>query len=392
MEADSVIQNLQTSMIARLHQLADNAHVYWVSNNHPIRSKFAAMKNLAAGQATSFYFFDQQWSRADWSKPSSDSFDNLLIQRAKEIRQNYSYVRLAYSGGSDSHTALMAFRMAGVAPDEIYFWSMLGEYPSKFDNNFEINRSVRPYVPIIQQWFPKTKIRHINLDYNRYRALKLLHPSHSAFEISTGLRSLTTSFSLAAFEDFAIGSNVVTITGSDKPRLDRINGQWYAWLTDLSCMHNWGQGVEGFFASENPALYIKQCHTLKNFLTHLLPQATRRQLLKIQTHGTLQHQQELNQSIGRYQPFDIIAMSRKQMKRQFWLGERGIKSYCLWRTIRARDGGPEFLQQWQRIKQQFKTETGFCPTVEMFGKFYNLDTGEIRTVDSLFPNGWHLND
>lgn len=384
--------DLQSMMLARLHKMEQSPSVYWLCSDRAVRSKFSAMTNLSQGRATGFYFYDNEWAAADWTCPTSLTFDQLLVERALELRKKHQLVRLAYSGGSDSHTALMAFRMAGVAPDEIYYWTMLGEHSSKFDNNFEITRAVTPYVSTIQQWFPDTKIRHINLDYDRYRALKLLDPSHSAFELSNGLRSLTTSLSLAAFEDFEIGPGIVTVTGSDKPRIDFINGHWYAWITDVGCGHAWGQGVEGFFQSADPTLYIKQCHAMKNFINTNLNDLTRKNIMRFQNHSDLSVRKSLNAALGRHQPFDLAAMSSKKTKVPFRLGEFSIKSYCLWRTIRSLDQGPEFLQKWQNIKQQFNDSTGYCPTVEVFGKFYNLNTGEIHTVDQLFPNGWNLDD
>lgn len=385
----SSFSELQLMFMTRLALLEENPNVYWSCNGNPIRSKYKAMQNLNHGQATSFYFYDDQWAQADWSQPADATFEQLLIDRALEIRRKYDYVRIAYSGGADSHTALLAFKLAGVAPDEIYYWTMLDEYPAIFNNNFEAHRSVIPYLSTIQQWFPSTKIRHINLDYNRYRALKLLTPSHPAFEISTGLRSFTTGFSLAVFDDFDIGPSTITISGCDKPRLDYINGHWYAWLTDVGCMHSWGKNIEGFFTAENPELYIKQCHTLKEYIVKKFPDISRAGLLKLQTKADLNTRQEINTAIGRFPQFDIISMSPKHTKQKFKPGETGIKSYCLWRTIRSLDGGPEFLQRWQDIKQQFQDETGYYPDIEVFGKFYNLDTGSIHDVDELFPYGWH---
>lgn len=387
--------DLQKSILTKLQKIEKNPEVFWQCSGAPVYSKFQAMRNLSAGMPTKFYFYDKPWSLANWTSSSTPSFEELLINRAIELRKKYQYVRLAYSGGADSHTALMAFKLAGLAPDEIYFWSMLGEHKSVFDTNFEINRAVVPYIDTIKEWFPSTKIRHLNLDYTKYRALKLLDPSHPAFEISTGLRSFTTSFSLAT-DNFEIGPNVITITGSDKPRLDFINGNWYAWLTDVGCMHAWGENVTGFFQSADPTLYIKQCHSLKDYLLTQLPRnepINRKQILKMQTADSIKERQNLNAAIGRFQPFNSVSMSRKRTSRPGpGQGENGIKAYCLWRTIRGLPDGKDFLKRWENIKVQFEHSTGYNPSIELFGKFYNLNTGEICTVDDLFPNGWNLND
>ena len=384
------LQKMQSMMQSRIDQLSVNDNVYWSVGDQIARSKFDAMGKLSNGVPTNFYFHDKEWAEYNWADSSSSSMEQLMIARAREIRHNNSYVRLSYSGGADSHTVLTAFKLAGVAPDEIYFWTMLGEYKTIFDNNFEINRAVIPYLPVIQSWFPKTKIRHINLNYDRYRALKLLDPSHAFFEISTGLRSFTTSLSLATFDDFDITPNAITISGSDKPRLDYINGHWYAWITDVGSMHAWGRNIEGFFQSADPTIYIKQCHAIKEYLKKQIPNLNRKAILQIQNSRESDIRQGINDALGRYTPFDRISLSRKQTQHRPGLGENGIKAYCLWRTIRNLPDGRDFLKQWEEIKSSFNKDTGYCPTIEVFGKFYNLDTGKIYTVDELFPNGWNL--
>ncbi len=384
------ISNLQKSILSRLRQQEIDHNVHWLCNGQPVFTKFQAMTNLSHGQPTSFYFFDQSWAQADWSRASSTSFQDLLIERALQIRRRYSYVRLAYSGGSDCHTALMAFKMAGVAPDEIYTYTMVGEAPALFNDDFELLKGVFPFWSTLQQWFPNTKLQRLNIDYDWYRAFKLLDVDHSAYEISTGLRSLNTAGLLSLFDHMPLGPDICTVSGSDKPRLDYINNNWYVWFTDVGCCHAWGNSVEPFFQSADPALFIKQAHMLKNFIKSQLPELTRKKIYQFQAQGTIAMRQACNDALGRYRTFDPVVVSPKYSKQKFRVGERGLKAYCLWRKIRHLSGGPEFLSHWEQTKQDFKNRTGYCPTVEVFGKFYNLDTGEIHTVDDLFPRGWSL--
>lgn len=382
--------SLQSIIRSRIEQISENNNVFWLCGDQIARSRYDAMCKLSAGLPTRFYFYEKEWAAADWTKPTSVSFDTLMRNRAKEIREKNDFVRISYSGGADSHTVLTAFRDAGVAPDEISFWTMLGEYKTIFNSNFEINRSVIPYLDVIQSWFPKAKIKHINVDYARFKALKMLKPDHAFFEIATGVRSFTTAASIATFDDFDIGPNTITISGGDKPRLDYINGNWYAWMTDIGSMHSWGNTVDAFFQSSDPTIYIKQCHAMKDYLLAKVPSLNRAEILKAQNSSKISDREDINNVLGRSAPFNTIAQSRKNTRLQPGLGENGIKSYCMWRTIRSLPDGHETLKQWEETKLSFLKDTGYCPTTGLFGKFYNLDTGKIYTVDELFPNGWNI--
>ena len=395
MQNNKSFQELQSMMTARSSQLEGNPDVYWDCNGQPVWTKYKAMQNLSAGQPTQFYCFDQQWAAADWTMPTNIAVDQLMIDRALEIRRNNDFVRVAYSGGADSHSILTAFRLAGVAPDEIVFWTALAEHKVFFNNNFEIERAVIPYLSILREWFPKTKIRHLNYDFGgKLNAFKLLHPDNIAFEITAGLRSISLVACVTAFEELTIGPGITTISGSDKPRLDYINGNWYAWISDLGSAMVWGRGNEGFFQHKDPTMFIKQCHDMKHFLIKQLSTINRQNVFAFQaSKADLATRRDINHMLGRHLPFNDSVNSRKLSKRPpQGLGELHSKAALLYRALKRIKGGPEFLSAWEDTKQQFKTETGYCPTVAVFGKFYNLDTGEIHSVDELFPTGWNSND
>ena len=387
-------QELQPIILSRLQQLEGNPDVYWSGDSKPVWTKYQAMKNVSAGMAVNFYCFDEQWATADWSTPTERSVNELLIERAKDIRRNNNFVRVAYSGGADSHTVLTSFKMAGVAPDEIVFWTWGHKLKSFFNSNFEIDRAVIPYLPTIQQWFPKAKIIQLDIDIEILQALRSLHPDHSVFELSAGFRSMCSAGAIGLFDQLALDSNIITVTGSDKPRLDYINGQWYAWITDISSNHVWGKNIDGFFQSTDPTIFIRQCHDLKNYLVKHLPVINRNTVLVSQASTQNQATRRvINQVLGRHLPFNDSVNSRKLSKRPApGIGEEHSKAVLFYRTVKRTSNGNQLLAEWEKCKQQFKTETGHCPTINIFGKFYNLDTGEIRFVDELFPTGWNRND
>lgn len=384
-------QELQATMLLRLNQMEGNPHAYWSCNDQPVWTKYKAMKNLHNGMATHFYYYDKEWGAADWSQPVDTNIRDLLIERAREIRRNNDYVRITYSGGADSHTVLTSFKDAGVAPDEIVFYTWEWGRQSFFNSNYEIDAAVIPFVHTIQEWFPTAKIYHLDFDFELIRGLRLLHPDVFGFELGTGIRSMSSAGAVAAFDQLPIGDGTITITGSDKPRLDYIKGNWYTWFTDVSALHVWGKNVEGFFQSGDPTIFIKQSHLMKDYLLSQLPTINRQSVLAFQAwNASKEIRKNINTSLGRSLPFNDNATSRKLSKRPApGLSEGHSKAAILYRMLQRVPGGTELLDKWELIKKQFETETGYCPTVNVFSKFYNLDTGNACSVDELFPNGWN---
>ena len=57
--------------------------------------------------------------RIDWTAEPAEALADLYRQRAQQLRDAYDYLILMYSGGSDSHQAMMAFVNAGIHLDEV---------------------------------------------------------------------------------------------------------------------------------------------------------------------------------------------------------------------------------------------------------------------------------
>ena len=94
-----------------------------------------------------WHFNDGVFSAIDWTiEPPFDLWE-LYKQRVKQIREQYDYVVLMYSGGADSHNVLSSFLEADCKIDEIAtFWDYekSGEKDSYL--NAEITRVVIPHI------------------------------------------------------------------------------------------------------------------------------------------------------------------------------------------------------------------------------------------------------
>jgi hypothetical protein len=89
-----------------------------------------------------------------------ETIRELYIQRAKQLRKQFDYVRIWVSGGNDSTNTIESFIDAGVIPDELATYVQFpGTYT--FDTNPEISVTLAMYIENrkIRKLWPSCKIK-----------------------------------------------------------------------------------------------------------------------------------------------------------------------------------------------------------------------------------------
>ncbi len=226
-----------------------------------------------------FYLFEDTFDRWDWTREPTSSWEDLLRQRALQIRDNYSYIRLWYSGGADSHTILLTFLKNQIPIDEI---AMIRRSPiNLFDQglaNCEINDAALPFLKLHEHQLRKTKITLIDLgrpvferafipDVNWLYQINNLSflPDNSTIFSQNIDGILDKSHSLPSYCD---------IDGYEKPKLVKKDGKFYSFMWDGTLQRGMGindHQVQFFLSAEFPELHIKQCHLVKNYLQKTYP-------------------------------------------------------------------------------------------------------------------------
>lgn len=210
------------------------------------------IKNISFHGFTSF-------QSIDWSLEPSQSLEELMLVRALQLRDTYSYLKLWYSGGTDSHTVLSVFLENNIHLDEIvvYRFSPIND----FDGNtadYELNTFTLPYVKKLQSVLPKTKITiyEFGKDYfDEYLGEKWLFTKNNL---------MPRHYHFPKFN----GNNFCHIMADCDPDISFEDGKYYETLWDTT---NVGEissyrNIELFFTDDSlPELHIKQCHILKNF-------------------------------------------------------------------------------------------------------------------------------
>lgn len=221
-----------------------------------------------------FHWYEQEMSRLDWSKEPEESYYELCKQRAQELRDTYDYVRLWYSGGADSHSALTSFVDNNIHIDEI----IILLYPDLNKSNIldstahEVILATFPQLKSVIHAIPNTKITTITA---------------TETEISSWFNSMSDEFTTIDALDGDGGAqfhldinwgvskklaqtdlkNWCDIHGGSKAKLFKNGNRWYSFFIDTSVNTFYmSDRSEDFFVSRNvPKLFLKTVYNYKKY-------------------------------------------------------------------------------------------------------------------------------
>lgn len=235
-------------------------NMYWEYAGTRYRHRFRAF-DASHGDIKNISFHGlHSFKDYDWSKEPTESYRELMKQRALMLRDQYSYLKFWYSGGSDSHTALNVFLENKIHIDEIVVYQFSTN--SKFGTNYadvELNNYALPFIKSITPDIPNTKITiyEFGKDY---------------FDKELGERWLYTKNNLS-LRHFYIpkinGKNFCHIFCDADPEVSCENGTFYLNFTDTTCYLELAsfRNIELFYTSENfPQLHCKQAHILMQYM------------------------------------------------------------------------------------------------------------------------------
>ena len=252
--------------------------------------RYASSKGIRLSDVK-FSFFDDEYTSLDWTVDPTDSLQELYKQRAQQIRDNYDYVMLAYSGGADSTNVLQTFVANNIKLDEIVSF-----YPIK-----AVESSTSMYDPhkrsaknISFEWVYTAKPIMKLMSNRGYKCTALDWTDHTqsvitsghigdcfrggmaANQMSSGMYMLAEH---ARKHEASTGQRVAIIYAIDKPRLifdtikkmfglrfDDFNNSFWFKSDSLGYTPN----IELFYyAPDFPKLVQKQCFVTKEAILNL---------------------------------------------------------------------------------------------------------------------------
>lgn len=229
-------------------------------------------------------FNREQFATADWSQEPTTDIRNLYRLRAQQLRQKYDYIRLEFSGGSDSTTVLYSFVNNGIHIDEVVFrYPKTGEknvsddpFNHKPENTLsEARYAAYPILNWLATAASKTKITihdysedMLNDNHDESWVLRTkdyFQPGHAFKHAALAL--------IDHKRDADAGKSICVLYGVDKPKICIKDKKWYAYFLDITANHAVTDAGEYdnitteyfFWSPDLPELLIKQCHILKNW-------------------------------------------------------------------------------------------------------------------------------
>jgi len=262
---------------------------YYTYQNKKMLSKFEVMSLAESINEVQWHYNDDFFLAQDWKSEPTQSLEQLYAARASYLRNNYDYIILMYSGGSDSHNILDTFAKNNIHLDEIVH--LINYDGSKDKENFQNNEVFKVAYPRTREYIEKYKLKakHRVIDYTA-RAVEFFN-EETRFDFvhwlnSFGAPNMHTKAHL--FEStvewknlVASGKSVCFLWGCDKPWMIERNGRFYIYFMDIiDGAISTREQHTGFFGTTDELFYwapqydaaqiiIKQGHIIKNAMSVL---------------------------------------------------------------------------------------------------------------------------
>lgn len=225
-------------------------------------------------------------NKVDWTNEPAEDLQSIYKRRAQQIREEYDYVIVMASGGSDSTNVVYSFLKNGIHIDEVVLGAPLSGLKNwQWDDKTEdatntISETKFAQIPLadeIKRNYPKVRVTlndyfHEMLEYKTDDWMLsggfFIHPTGCRYSLDKlkHIKELAES-----------GKKIARIFGIDKPTLVRgRNGEIFNVISDLPCQvathkptkeqHPNIETLLFYFTPDMPELMVKQSHVLARWM------------------------------------------------------------------------------------------------------------------------------
>lgn len=197
----------------------------------------------------------------------NESIRELYIERAKQLRKQFDYVRIWTSGGTDSTHTIESFIRAGVAPDELaIYYQFLGSQTT--DTNPEVSVALAMYLEEkkIKNIWPNCKIKTYYLFPDQLNWYSRNHIEHflgtrSVFIFSQCYHNLYECYP-TMFNEYKTGSVAEIYSGPDHIDIGLDEHGWFYNFVDKSFNYHFLAPNQRWFHVDpsSPELLLKIAH------------------------------------------------------------------------------------------------------------------------------------
>lgn len=252
---------------------------YYQYNGQKTFSKLEALE-WSKGDQIHWNFNDDVFSKVNWKVEPQEDLWELYKARARQIREEYDYVVLWYSGGMDSDNMIRAWIDSGAKIDEIATWWNYDTTGDLYNaQNIEISQVV---LPNIKKFKEQTEFKFRLFDNSKFMV--------SSFDVISdgleycmnytgnlmGISKNTLRDHIKDYKDMiASGKKLCFVWGLDKPLVNKIKNEYFFHFTDLidggvgpyvQNRFNDGWYDELFYWTPDlPEIMVKQAHIIMRY-------------------------------------------------------------------------------------------------------------------------------
>lgn len=252
------------------------------------------------------YFLDDAWRHVNWTAEPAESWKSLVDRRCRQLREKYQTLTLFFSGGYDSITILNGFIRNNLKLEELIIW----DKPWMVVHRPEINYALDLAKKIKELHWPNVKITYMARDISHTRDFyyqyknNWIHEASNSIYVNKGVVRNWEYEKHSAIRGGHQHNNHGYIEGRDKPRLDFVDGKWYANMNDdllKWCMDS--NSEQFYFAADMPEIHVKQCYMMIDWLERNY-NITHELVHQIQSHMDPLIYEQWNLAVGRDKVFD----------------------------------------------------------------------------------------
>jgi hypothetical protein len=264
---------------------------YYICDNKNFSSKIKACIHATQTKKDLVWHFNNEvFDSYPWEIEPEETLDELYNKRAKELREKYDYLVLAFSGGGDSNNVLDSFLRQNLFIDEIVV-NVMGNQngmtvidKSVMDNwneGAEFQLQTLPRLKEVQKVSPNTKISIVDLSNHVFEFLSgfgdagWLDYTRERLNVSGLMRHNFLHFKEIR-KRFDRDKKIAMILGIEKPRTFIRKGRFGLFFSDkavnIATVEEFiedyeNTAIEYFYWHPSCAKMIaKQAHVIKRFL------------------------------------------------------------------------------------------------------------------------------
>jgi len=251
---------------------------YYTVGNEKFLSKTAALICATDTNTTpAWHFNNEVFDQVNWKQRPSQSLTELYHARARQLREQYDWLVLHYSGGSDSFTALKSMLDSGNPPDEVVTrWAISASCdryqpnadPTSAENHpSEWDLVVKQDLEWLEKNHPSIKITVVDYSDDFATELTDQHWLSVNDHLQAGVFLRTRIMSEGERRAIDAGKRTAVVFGIDKPQLTIRDGQVYFYFLDV--LANTRAALDDnrncelfFWTPDMPSLVVAQAHAM----------------------------------------------------------------------------------------------------------------------------------